>query len=110
MRCAISTGLTKQKLLAAVPQRYRVKLPPLRASSYTLLKFRSAREDVVISRVVEAALSRIEGNEQLVAVGGDFTMEGLALLEARGALVVRLGEFGWTDDRYVAIHSKQRAH
>ena len=23
---------------------------------------------------------------------------------------VRLSEFGWTDERYIAIHSKQRAH
>jgi hypothetical protein len=91
MRFKITTGLTAQKLLAAVSQRYQARLPPLRAGSYTLLKFRSAREDVVLSRVVKSALSRIEGNEQLVAVAGEFTMEALALLHGRGAIVLHNG-------------------
>lgn len=64
---------------------------------------------MVISSIVEAALSRIEGNGQMVAVAGSFTMEGLALLEASKAIVVQLSEFAWTDDTYAAIHSKQRA-
>ena len=103
MQCAITIGLTKRKLLAAVPPRYRPKLPPLRASLYTMLKFRSAREDVVLSRVVQDALSRIEGNDHLVAIGGSFTMEALDLLQARGAVVLQLSEFCWTDERYLAI-------
>ena len=109
MPYAFMTGLTKQKLVAAVPQRYRATLPPLRAALYTLLKFRSAREDVVRSRIVEAALSRVEGNEPWVAVGGSFTMEGLALLQGGGAIVVQLSHFGWSDDRYTAIHAGRSA-
>jgi hypothetical protein len=55
--------------------------------------------------VVESALAEVaEPAGQIVAVGGCFTAEGLALLVARQAMVLQLAEFHWTDESYQAIH------
>ena len=100
MRYTIGRKLTPAKLHAAVPRRYRAALPALRDTSYTLLQFRSAREDVTVSSVVRSALSRldVEQADRLVAVGGNFTLEALAILRERGAIILTLSDFAWTDE------------
>ena len=71
---------------------------------YTLVLFRNDRNDVVLSRAVESAISDIaDVAEPVVAVGGCFTAEGLELLRARQATVLQLSEFYWTDESYRAI-------
>ena len=97
-------GPYQGKLSHRSPARYRPQLPPLRDGVYTLLKFRSAREDVVLSRVVADALSHVQDEAaKLVAVGGSFTLEGAELLRARNAVIMQLSDFGWSDDRFIAI-------
>ena len=64
-------------------------------------------EDVVVSTVVRHALqSRHLSDERIIAVGGNFTAEARALLDAAGAIVVRLDDFHWSDESYKDITGK----
>jgi hypothetical protein len=105
----VQPRLSEIALRSAVPPRYRPQLPPdLPAGPYTLLLFRSDRRDVVLSRVVAAALASVPSDDRghLVAIGGCFTAEGLELLRARGAIILQLAEFHWTDQSYQAIREQ----
>ena len=108
MKHKIQRGLSAEALRASVPARYRPQLPEiLPEPPYTLLLFRNDRNDVVMSRAVEAALEDLVGEaERLVAVGGCFTAEGQELLLSRRATVLQLSEFHWTDDSYRAIRER----
>ncbi|MHC5539575.1 hypothetical protein ACYOEI_15260 [Singulisphaera rosea] len=39
-----------------------------------------------------------------MAVGGCFTAEGLELLQARQAVILRLNDFHWTDESYTNVY------
>ena len=73
---------------------------------FTLVLFPHDRSDVVLSRVVEKALSQVSIEENPVVAGGCFTLEGLERLRARNAVVLALSDFYWTDDSYLAIREK----
>ena len=73
-----------------------------------MLLFRCSREDVVLSRVVKSALTKLaEGSgEKIVAVAGCFTADSVQLLQQRGAVVLQLCEFHWTDESYDSIRRR----
>jgi hypothetical protein len=104
----IKRGLSPEGLRASTPARYRPLLPAeLPEPQYTLLLFRLARNDVVLSRVVQSALAEVaDVAGPLVAVGGCFTAEGLELLRARQATVLELSEFHWTDESYRTVRER----
>lgn len=108
MKHTLQRGLTADALRASVPPRYRPLLPDaLSDPPYSLLLFRNDRNDVVLSRAVEAALADAASESgTLVAVGGCFTVEGLELLRGRRAVVLQLSEFHWTDESYRTIRER----
>lgn len=108
MQYKVKNGLTKEAIRSCLPPRYRPLISDeLPGPPYTLLLFRSDRNDVIMSRVVEAALSDvIAESETLIAVAGCFTAEGLEILHARRAAVLQLSEFYWTDESYQAVRNR----
>jgi hypothetical protein len=65
---------------------------------FTLLVFPSQRQDVVLSGSVRHVLSECAQSERLVAFGGCFTLEAIALLKDRSAEVFSQIDFPWTDE------------
>jgi hypothetical protein len=61
---------------------------------------------VATSRLVEKAISKVDPAEALLAIGGDFTIEATRLLQDRGAIVVRRGSFGWTDESFLTLRDR----
>jgi hypothetical protein len=108
LKYKVQRGLSGATLRASVPARYRSRLPDeLPEPSYTLLLFRNDHNDVVLSRAVKSALDHVASEAApLLAVGGCFTAEGLALLRGRQATVLQLSDFHWTDDSYQAIRQR----
>jgi hypothetical protein len=90
-----------------LPPSYRRRLPPIverSSETFAVLLFPHEREDVVISSAVRHALqSQHSSDERMIAVGGNFTEEARAFLDAAGVIVLRLSDFHWTDDSYKAI-------
>lgn len=72
--------------------------------SYCVVQFRHAREAVVDSATVRRALAQIVTPDAVLAIGGHFTAEALAVLRAANTRAVRLGEFHWTDHSW---HSRR---
>ncbi len=95
------------KLVRAAPQRFRerLQLAKLPEGAYQLISFGADRETVVISGHLQQALERCAGEPavRLVALAGTFTRESLELLRERGALIIELSEFPWTDESYQQI-------
>lgn len=109
MKYAAQRDLSVASLRSALPERCLAELPTeLPPGPYTLLVFRSDRRDVVLSRVVQSALDReaITDGQQLVAVAGCFTAEGLELLRERRAIILQTSEWHWTDDSYKCIRER----
>ena len=77
---------------------------------YTVLLFPHDRRHggVSTSALVRRALKRVQPEMPLLAVGLDFTREATEQLHAVRALIVRLGEFGWTDESYVRVRTPAR--
>ena len=70
------------------------------------LIFSYAPDEVVTSRALEKALTKVQGRgAALVVVGWDFTVEARAILDTRQAVVLSDREFGWTDA--MRIRTKQ---
>ena len=109
MRHSVQRGLSVDALRASVPNRYRSQLPDnLPEQSYALVLFRTAREDIILSNVVESALGDVdELDGTIVAVGGGFTFEGLELLRARKCIILALSDFYWTDASYRAVRERK---
>src|SRR5262245_5558086 len=113
MKFQVLRNVPAEELVARLPPKYRhIPLPRLpKGTKVTVLVFRSHRDEktdgVVISATVAQALERLgeAGGQQIVAAGGEFTLESQALLRERGAMIVTLGDFGWTDERYKSIKS-----
>ncbi len=96
-----------ERVREIVPPEYReLTGSAVRAGSqYTVVVFAHDRRNVVASGVVARALHRIGGaaTDPILAVGSNFTQEALALLSARGAVPIRLGDFYWTDTSYQEV-------
>ena len=71
--------------------------------AYTVLLFPHSPSDVVRSPPVVKALARLPAGTPIVAVAGNFTAEARRALSERGAVVLTLGDFHWTDESYVRI-------
>jgi len=73
---------------------------------YTVVLFPFNREigGVATSSDVRRALAKVPGNTVPMAVGQDFTVEATKQLESCDAIVLRIGEYGWTDDSYKRLH------
>ena len=82
--------------------RERIATAQRSADAYTVILFAHNPElgGVATSAHVRKAIGKVAANEPMLVAGHDFTQEATALLEARGAVIIRRGEFGWTDDTY----------
>ena len=104
---SIFHGVPSAHLITTVPPEYRARVQGVVAPDrvYTVLLFQHERRSVVMSPVVRKALDRVPTGEALVAIGANFTAEAIELLDERGALVIRLGDFYWTDESYNSVRS-----
>ena len=103
MKFIIKKSLSRKRLRSSVPQRLRSLLPAqLTEGPFTLLLF---KEDVVLSSTVKKALDRLDesGNEPIVVIARELTIEGSKLLAEKGVLNMSPSSFGWLDQRYKAI-------
>jgi hypothetical protein len=75
---------------------------PQPSATYTVILFAHNPEigGVATSSQVKKALGKVAAEDPILVAGHDFTVEATELLEDRGAIVVRRGEYGWTDDSY----------
>ncbi len=78
---------------------------------YTVISYPGRRGEspsVVMSRSIGRALEKIAGEQApIVAIAHNFTAEALELLEAQRAVVVRQGDFYWSDRSYEEIAPKK---
>ena len=98
--------LQADRIPAAVPPEYRerARLAATRGARYTVVLFaHDPDRGVVTSAAARRALARAEGGDPLLAIGRDFTREATVELEQAGATIVRIGEFGWTDESYHSL-------
>jgi len=110
MKYKIHNNLETKKLKDIVPTAYRdleKMLEPKLEGMVTLIVFPHNRNDVVKSTLVNKALNKInlDAVDNLVALGGCFTKESVAILKSCGAMFLNLSEFNWTDERYNTVHS-----
>ena len=91
-----------ERIPALVPHDYRSRIRAVTRGEeeFTVILFAHDRRDVVTSAPVRRALATIAVGERVLAVGSNFTVEAIALLEEREAAIARLGEFYWTDESY----------
>jgi hypothetical protein len=98
--------LDADRIPAAVPPDYRERARRATRGGgvYTVVPFAHARDGgVTTSAAIRRAVGRLADGERVLAGGRDFTREATELLEARAATVVRIGEFGWTDESYHSL-------
>lgn len=98
--------LEASRIPVSLPPEFRDRARFTAASghTYTVVLFAHDRtRSVVTSAHVRRALARIPEDESVLAVGWDFTLEATSLLNGRDAAIVRMGEFGWTDESYNAL-------
>jgi hypothetical protein len=104
----IQRNLTAEEVARQLPPQYRDRLPrniARSAKTFALLLFPHDRDDVVISAAVRRALNTWQSatDDQIIAVAGNFTLEARELLEAARAIVLRMGDYHWTDESYKSI-------
>src|SRR5690349_24011821 len=102
MRFQIHDDVAPEALPALVPQRFRerVALVPLGTEPFALILFAGSKDEITLSGVVKRALDDVPAATRLVAVAWGFTVEALAALKERGAVIVVENEFHWTDQGY----------
>jgi hypothetical protein len=104
MKAKIHRNMSGAAILkhAPPPLRSQVLLRRFERESepFTLLVFPSQRQDTVLSGSVKHILSECAPSERLVAFGGCFTLEAIALLKERSVEVFSQSEFPWTDERW----------
>jgi hypothetical protein len=99
----IYRDLSRDEVRKRVPPRYRtlVKRGSNGERTYTLLLYATDDEDVVVSRIVRQALTRLlPGDNEVIAVARNFTVEAIDLLAARGAEIVRSNGRYYADEDY----------
>jgi hypothetical protein len=94
--------------LPAYP-RERIAIAHRSADAYTVILFAHNPElgGVATSAQVRKAIGKVPPDEPMLVAGHDFTQEATALLEARSVVIVRRGEYGWTDDSYRTLREYQ---
>jgi len=106
MKCKIIKSIPPDQLEARVPPAFRDQIHNFNFGNIliTILLFPHDKRDVIHSRHVLKALSKIEDKtENLVALAGSFTQESEQALLARGAKLFSINEFFWTDKSYKQI-------
>lgn len=105
MKVTVTKNVEGWRVRDALPPELRQRVPSTLAKEdrYTVILFPHAREDVVRSPEVLKALRKLALDERVVGVGGTFTAEARAALSERGAIIVSMGDYFWTDESYVAI-------
>lgn len=93
------------KLRQIVPSNVRSQLPKLQDAKYAVVLFRSANNDIVLSRVAASAIEEIPDGEQIIAVGS-FTSEAMSALESRGAIILLVSDFHWTDASWLSCRER----
>lgn len=73
--------------------------------TYDLVQFPHDSSHVVTSRVILKAIGKITPSpNQPMVFGWDFTIEAREALDEIGAIVLSERFFGWSDERWIAIH------
>lgn len=110
----ILNNVARAELVDLVPREYRFRLPSLPErgpeTRYVVLLFKTNRNDVNPSGSVRRGLrkAKVHLGEVPLAVGSDFTVEAIDLLNKAGAEIVSLGVFWWTDEDYQRIRRPSR--
>jgi hypothetical protein len=93
---------------AMLPADFRGMIPmfakPGVEYSVVLFSYNRERGGVATSSDVRRALAQLPTESRVMAVGTDFTAEATQLLEKAEAIVLRIGEYGWTDASYKSLH------
>ena len=110
MQFRIVEHVQPERVASHVPAVLRPYLPTEYDNRLcTLVIFRFQRDEkgsgVISSSTVRKALSRFEPTvgERLLALAGEFTLESQKLLREKSFDLVMVGDFGWTDERILAI-------
>lgn len=101
MKFRIVWHISKDKLIDILPSAYRGLASMDRSEDvpYTAIIFHQLRNGVVPSSVVHKAISQLgEVEGQVIALGGNFTLEAQVLLRGRGIEILSLRNFPWTDE------------
>lgn len=107
MKAKSYNGLSGGALLKKAPPTLREQMTLRRfekdAGPFTLLVFPCQRTNRILSGSVKHILAKTLPGERLVAVGGCFTLESLALLHEHSAEVFALSDYPWSDEGYLHI-------
>jgi hypothetical protein len=105
MKFKIHKDIEKAKIKHYVPPKFLTTVPQFWPDKCTIMVFKCGRSDVILSNIVEDALSSeiLVGQKMIIAFGGCFTIESEQLLKSRGISIVALSNFPWTDERYKEI-------
>ena len=109
MKAKVYSNISGSALAKHVPPPFRGQVA-LRGferepGSFTLLVFPAQKQDTVLSGAVAHVLSGAGPDERLVALGGCFTLEALALLKERRAEVFAQSDYPWTDAGFQQIRA-----
>ena len=108
MKFRIQNELERSRLKDLVPTAYKElasALIPTIDGAVTLVTFPHDRKDVVKSSLARKALSKLNNSsvDNLVGVGGCFSLEAVEILQEHEAFFLTLSEFHWTDQRHTEI-------
>jgi hypothetical protein len=113
MKFKIVRGISSEALAKHVRREFVDRLPPRsKDDRFSLVLFRFQRDEkgsgVILSSVAEQALAKLGDphGERTLALGGEFTQEARALLEAQGVEPIALGDWHWTDKSYKRIKNR----
>jgi len=104
MRFRTLRNVSSEKLVGLLPPAYQGRLPPSMKSYAAVILFDLDR-GVVSSSTVERAIAKLgEDENNVLAIGHDFTIEAQELLRHRRVEGVSLREqFAWTDESHERI-------
>jgi|SRR5579862_3101586 len=108
MKLNIYRNLSLEKLLGLLPSSLKdiASMRQLQPLQYTVMMFGTDRKDVTISTSVRKALKQITSSDpNVIAVGAQFTLEGMRLLVEHNVQVISTLGIGWTDESYQNIRT-----
>ena len=108
MRVRILRAVDAARLADVLPPPLRRRLPGalLKGGPYTVVIFPLA-QDPVKSGAAARAVARLGDGDAgpVLAAAADFTADALAILAAKGATVVTVGDSHWTDESFERIRA-----
>ncbi len=109
-RATIQRSVQPESILKRLPSRHQsfVDITRIGSEPVDLLIFEPGEGHVVTSKDLHKALAaRASTTARFVAIGYDFTEEARAMVSnLSGLLFSERSFFGWTDERWYAIHQK----